>query len=231
MRRETSGGSHSEEEDDGEVGIASDRLMDAPDNSMPSTLPSLSPEASDNEMNCSVDLCDLPLISIEDNDGIRFRPNIPCTNANHIVNNPDLSTASDVFEGFQKSITDADTSKNKISRLSQISKQSKSNINITTAPSTPSNSLNPPDSVIFIQQTGHSSPNDNFFANNIKLSKALQASLFGRFGISKINKIFHRKLLVVVLNPGNEGKLDDLLSITKLGNWNIQCWLPLSKTI
>jgi hypothetical protein len=83
--------------------------------------------------------------------------------------------------------------------------------------------------VIIMQPVADEGSVKKFFGNDIGLAKALSLSPFGMAGIEKTAKNLQRKLLIITMK---EAILDPsyLLDVTKLGNWQVKCRLPINQT-
>ncbi|KAF2356806.1 hypothetical protein FHG87_012443 [Trinorchestia longiramus] len=91
-----------------------------------------------------------------------------------------------------------------------------------------SNSTSMQATVVFVQPVDDPT-NKSFLSNEIKLAKALPASIFGNWGISKITKNLGRNLLVITMDRHYEDP-SELLKITEVGPWKIKCRLPANQS-
>lgn len=231
-------GHHSEEEDDGDVGVSSAEMMVTDPITSPSsnthddflTLPPLTPEAHIPSQNGK-------LIA-----GAQSLPQTSYTPLhNALIESSYMSPATyggfrdpDFFEGFQES-SDPNASSNRLHSLSQATLDRGKNIpirsNTTMTIPLQNNVTSVTANVVIIEPIPDHRASESFFGNYIKLAKSIKASLFGTTGIKDINKNFKRKIIIVTLNPGNEDKLSDLLKVTEIGNWQVTCRLPRSQSI
>jgi hypothetical protein len=249
-------GCHSEEEDDGDIGVSSAE--------MPVTDPSTSPSSD-----ISDDILTLPLLTSDNHNPSQIKvtdgsQSLSLTSHtppyNLLIESSYMSPATyggfrdpDFFEGFQES-PGPDISSNKIHSLSQniasikscIPKSNpesakdfdssgpptvKNKVDQTATTSTAFSDNNPTSTVILIEPIADHRTVEKFFGNDILLSKSIESSLFGKIGVHEMNKNFKRKILIVTLKPGNENRVSELLNVNKLGNWNIRCRLPRAHTI
>ena len=71
----------------------------------------------------------------------------------------------------------------------------------------------------------------SFFNNDLKLAKSLRDSIIGSVGIINIRKNISRKLLIIEIDHCNNDKIQEILNLSLLGDYQIKCRLPLNKTI
>jgi len=83
--------------------------------------------------------------------------------------------------------------------------------------------------VVLIEPISNDQPTSKFFSNDLALSKALATSPFGQAGIFQIKKNLARNLLIVMLET-TVTCVPELLSVTKIGSWNVKCRLPHNQT-
>ena len=65
-----------------------------------------------------------------------------------------------------------------------------------------------------------------FFANETTLTKMIKASPLSKVEIININKNLTKKLLIITIK--SEYNIEELLKLKQLGDWNINCRLPMS---
>ena len=69
--------------------------------------------------------------------------------------------------------------------------------------------------------------NNGFFSNRLKIFRLIQQSLFKEAGIIECKPNMQRNILVVKIK--DQFKIDKLLDIKQLGNYNVKCCLPMSQ--
>jgi hypothetical protein len=92
------------------------------------------------------------------------------------------------------------------------------------------NSFSQNEKVFIIEPIENEIPVSKFFFNDIALSKSLANSPFGKDGIDKVSKNLTRKLLIISLRTDSVSSEDALLSVSKIGSWNVKCRLPINQT-
>ena len=76
------------------------------------------------------------------------------------------------------------------------------------------------------------SPNkdiNKFFSNDLFLAREISKSILGQCSIEKTTKNFKKKMVIVHLLKVNPEKLIQIKALTKLGNWDIKCRVPVSE--
>jgi hypothetical protein len=76
---------------------------------------------------------------------------------------------------------------------------------------------------IIVEPLANEKPVSKFFSNDVALGKALVDSPFGRAGIEKISKNLKHNLLVITLKQTAFITDKVLLSVSKIGSWNVKC--------
>ena len=125
---------------------------------------------------------------------------------------------SDTFEGFLPMLESNNTN------LLNANDQFQSQPHVSKAIPNHSDSNN---KIIIIEPVADSDgpgarPLCKFFSNDIAISTALAKSPFGQVGISHFSKNSKRQLLVTVKGDA-PNDLTQLLWVTKLGSWSVNC--------
>jgi len=84
---------------------------------------------------------------------------------------------------------------------------------------------------ILIEPIGTPDEVKGFFANDIKLAREIDASLFGKYQIASINKNLARGLLIVNFHELHEEQLTKLLAVNSIGSRGVRCRLPQMQSL
>jgi hypothetical protein len=85
--------------------------------------------------------------------------------------------------------------------------------------------------VILMEPTGEDEQaKATFLGSDVKVCRALEQSTYGKIGIEDIHKNYSKGILVVTMKKVTKTQLTELLNVSLIGNWNVQCKLPRSET-
>jgi hypothetical protein len=84
---------------------------------------------------------------------------------------------------------------------------------------------------ILIEPIGTPEKLQGFFANDIKLTRKIDASLFGKYQIASINKNLARELLIVNFHELHKEQLTKLLVVDSIGSRGVRCRLPQMQSL
>ena len=72
----------------------------------------------------------------------------------------------------------------------------------------------------------------NFFKNDISLAVNLDKTIFGKIGIKNVRKNLNRDILIIELrNAVNKENLSEILNLSQIGTWKVDCRLPQNRQI
>jgi len=91
--------------------------------------------------------------------------------------------------------------------------------------------MDPNHFTIIIEPVGNVDTKKKFLGSELKVSRALQQTIFGKIGIMKINKNVTKNLLIVKTKITSETNLQNMLSVTSIADMDVTCRRPLSDVL